>query len=79
MQCGIRKCLIRNNYRTIGLPCGLDGKESACDAGDLDSIPGLGRSPGEEKGYPLQYSGLENTMDGVVCRADSPWVEQGLP
>ena len=39
-------------------------KASACNAGDLGSIPGLGRSPGEEKGYPLQYSGLENSMDG---------------
>ena len=36
------------------------GKESACNVGDLGLIPGLGRSPGEEKGYPLQYSGLEN-------------------
>ena len=42
------------------------GKESACKAGDLDSIPGLGRSPGEGKGYPLQYSGLENSMDCTV-------------
>ena len=42
---------------------GLDGKESACNVGDLGSIPGLGRSPGEVKGYPLQYSGLENSMD----------------
>ena len=41
-------------------PCGSDGKESACNAGDLGSIPGLGRSPGEGKDYPLQYSGLEN-------------------
>ena len=40
-----------------------DGKESACNAGDLDSIPGLGRSPGEGNGYPLQYSCLENPMD----------------
>ena len=39
------------------------GKESTCNAGDLGSIPGLGRSPGERKGYPLQYSGLENSMD----------------
>ena len=37
------------------------GKESACNIGDLGSIPGLGRSPGEGKGYPLQYSGLENS------------------
>ena len=39
------------------------GKESACNAGDLGSIPGLERSPGEGKGYPLQYSGLENSVD----------------
>ena len=39
------------------------GKESACNAGDPGSVPGLGRSPGEGKGYPLQYSGLENSMD----------------
>ena len=44
-------------------PCGSAGKESTCKAGDLDSIPGLGRSPGEGKGYPLQYSGLENSME----------------
>ena len=42
------------------------GKESACNAGDLGSIPGLGRSPGEGKGYLLQYSGLENSMDYTV-------------
>ena len=47
-------------------PCGSAGKESACNAGDLDSIPGLGRSPGEGKGYPLQYSGLENSMSHRV-------------
>ena len=47
-------------------PCGSDGKESACNAGDLGLIPGLGRSPGEGKGYPLQYSGLENSMDCIV-------------
>ena len=41
-------------------------KESACNAGDLGSIPGLGRSPGEGKGYPLQYPGLENSMDYIV-------------
>ena len=41
-------------------------KESAYNAGDLGSIPGLGRSPGEGKGYPLQYSGLENSMDCIV-------------
>ena len=45
---------------------GSDGKESACNAGDLDSIPRLGRSPGEGIGYPLQYSGLDNSMDCIV-------------
>ena len=42
---------------------GSDGKASACDAGDPGSIPGLGRSPGEGNGDPLQYSCLENSMD----------------
>ena len=46
----------------LGFPCGSAGKESACNVGDLGSIPVLGRSPGEGKGYPLQYSGLENSM-----------------
>ena len=47
----------------LGFPCGLAGKEPACNAGDLDSILGLGRSPGEGKGYLLQYSGLGNSKD----------------
>ena len=46
-----------------GFPGGSDGKESACNSGDLGLIPGLGRSPGEGNDYPLQYSGLENSMD----------------
>ena len=50
----------------VGFPCGSAGKESACSAGDLGLIPGLGRSPGEGKSYPLQYSGLENSMDCIV-------------
>ena len=50
-----------------GFPCGSAGKESACKAGDPGWIPGLGRSAGEGKGYPFQYSGLENSMDY------SPW------
>ena len=50
----------------IGFPGGSTGKESACSAGDLGLIPGLGRSPGEGKGYPLQYSGLENSLDYIV-------------
>ena len=47
------------------VPCGSAGKES-CNVGDLGLIPGLGRSPGEGKGYPLQYSGLEKSMDYTV-------------
>ena len=50
----------------LGFSCGSAGKESTCSAGHLGSIPGLGRSPGEEKSYPLQYSDLENTMDCIV-------------
>ena len=50
----------------MGFPCGSAGKESTCNAGDLGSIPGLGRSPGEGNGYSLQYSGLENSMDCIV-------------
>ena len=49
-----------------GFPDSSAGKESACNAGDLGLIPGLGRFPGEGKGYPLQYSGLENSMDCIV-------------
>ena len=48
-----------------GFPGGSAGKESSCNAGDLGLIPGLERSPGEGKGCPLQYSGLENSMDTV--------------
>ena len=47
----------------LGFPCGSAGRESACNVEDVGSIPGLGRSPGEGKSYPLQYSGLENSMD----------------
>ena len=50
----------------VGFPCGSAGKESTRNTGDLSSIPGLGRSPGERKGYPLQYSGLESSMDCIV-------------
>ena len=50
----------------LGFPCGSAGKESTCTEGDLGSIPGLGRPRGEGKGYPLQYSGLENSIDYIV-------------
>ena len=52
-----------HTHTYMGFSCGSAVKESACNAGDLDSIPGLGRSPGEGKGNPRQYSGLENSMD----------------
>ena len=62
------------NYILVSFPlfnvyltyCDSAGKESACSGGDLGLIPGLGRSPGEGKGHPLQYSGLENSMDSIV-------------
>ena len=50
---------------TLGFPGGSADKESSCNVGDLVLIPGLARSPGEGKGYPLQYSGLENSMDCI--------------
>ena len=50
----------------LGFSGGSAGKESTCNVGDLGSIPGLGRSPGEGNSYPLQYSGLENSMDCIV-------------
>ena len=50
----------------MGFPGGSTGKESACNVGNLGLIPGMGRSPGEGKGYPLQYTALENSMDYIV-------------
>ena len=50
----------------MGFPGGSAGKESACDVGDLGLIPGLGRSPEEGNSYPLQYSGLENSVDSIL-------------
>ena len=57
----------------MGFPCGSAGKESTCKVGDLGLIPGLGRSPGEGKGYPCQYSGLENSMDCIVHGVAKSW------
>ena len=54
---------------TFGFPCGSDGKESACSVGDLGSIPGSGQSPGKGNGCPLQYSGLENSIDRGAWQA----------
>ena len=56
-----------------GFSGGSDGKESACNARDLGSIPGLERSPGEGNGYLLQYSCLENAMDRAWWATYSPW------
>ena len=53
----------------LAFPGGLDRKDSACSAGDLGSIPGLGRSLEEGNSYPLQYSGLENSMDRGAWKA----------
>ena len=58
---------IKTSVFNQDFPAGSEGKEYACKAGDLGLIPGLGRSPGEGKGYPLQYSTLENSKDY------SPW------
>ena len=58
----------------LGFRCGSAGKESACNEGDLGSIPGLGRYPGEGEGYPLQYSGLETSMDCIVHGVAKSWI-----
>ena len=55
------------------LPCGSAGGESACNAEDLSSIPGLGRSPGKKNGYSLQYSGLDNSTDCIVHEVTKSW------
>ena len=57
----------------MGFPDGSDGKESACDARNLGSILGSGRSRGDGNGYPLQYSGLENSMDCIVYGVAKSW------
>ena len=58
-----------------GFPHSSVGKESVCNAGDPGLIPGLGRSPGERKGYPLQYSSLENSMDYTVHGVAKSWTQ----
>ena len=59
----------------MGFPCGSADKESACSVGDLGLIPGLGRSPEEGQGYPLQYSGLENSMDCIDHGVTKSWTQ----
>ena len=66
---GRKICWRRDRLPTpvfLGFACGSTGKESACSAGDLGSVSALGRYSGEGKGYPLQYSGLENSIDRIV-------------
>ena len=58
--------ILREVQRGMGFLCGSAGKESTCNVRDLGSIPGLGRSPGEGKGYLFQYCGLENSMEYIV-------------
>ena len=62
----LQMLLLIKTFLLEGFPGGSAGKESSCNAGDLGLIPGLGRSPGEGNGYPLLYSGLENSMDYIV-------------
>ena len=57
----------------LGVPCGSGGKESACNVGDLGSIPGLGGSSGDRKSYSLQYSGLKKSMDCTVRGVAKSW------
>ena len=66
--------IIRDYYEQL-FPCDSAGKESTCNAGDLGSTPGLGRSPGEGKGYPLQYSDLENSMNCIVHGVTKSWTQ----
>ena len=63
----------KQSFSYLGFPDGLDSKEFTCNAEDLGSIPGLGRSPGEGKGYPLQYSDLKNSMDCIVHGVAKSW------
>ena len=58
-----------------GFPAGSAGKKSACNVGDLGLIPGLGKSLGEGNGYPLQYSGLENSRDCIVHGVAKNWTQ----
>ena len=71
--CSIHCRLFDGGHSDLGCPCGSAGKESTCNVGDLGSIPGVERSPGKGKGYPLQYSGLENSMDCIVHGVAKSW------
>ena len=66
---------LNNTHPHLGFPSSSDSKESACNAGDLDSIPGLGRSPGGGHGNPLQYSCLENPHEHFVGQVPAGYPE----
>ena len=68
-----QRYVLRSISSVPPIPFGSAGKESACSVGDLGSVPGLGRSPGEGKGYPLLYSGLENSMDCIDYGVTKSW------
>ena len=65
--------LLRMYEKTFTILKSSAGKEFACNVGDLGSTPGLGRSSGEGNGFPLQYSGLENSMDPIVHGVTKSW------
>ena len=69
----LQMLLLIKTFLLEGFPGGSAGKESSCKAGDLGLIPGLGRSPGKGNGYPLQYSGLEKSMDYIVHGVRKSW------
>ena len=84
LPCSVKvKVLITQSCLTLcgpitcspGFPCGSPGKESTCNSGDLGLILGLGRSPGGGKGYPLQYSGLENSINCIVHGVTKSWTQ----
>ena len=62
-------------FDKVGFPCGSAGQESICNEGDLSSIPESERSPREGNGYPLQYSGLKNSMDCIVHEEAKSWTK----
>ena len=64
---------LRGGFISKSFPGGSAGKASNCNVGDLDSVPGLWRSPEEGKCYPLQYSGLDNTMDYIIHKVSKSW------
>ena len=72
-SCLRESCATARNSQELGFSSSSAGKESACNAGDPGLIPVSGRSPEEGKGYPLQYSGLENSIDCIVHGVAKSW------